>query len=467
MQASSTTLRPGQMGGEVEKIPVPISYDIIRLFSEGLYKSPHKAVEELVTNGYDADARAVHVLLPDEASDASSGPARLWVIDDGHGMDQAGFHKLWRIAQSDKTNAPSDGDRPPIGQFGIGKLAAYVVARNLLHLSLVDGRLLLTEMNFRKVEEVELAEKPVEISLREIDEADARTLLADIRDRAPAAWRLMFGDDCVPRWTVAGLSDFRDLYRRLAPRTLRWVLMTGLPLHSDFRVYLDKEPLESSKAARETIGSNTIRENLPGIGTVRGRAQIFKEKLTGGKSEQYGRSHGFFVRVRGRVINLEDELFGLKAVNHASWSRFALDIDADGLRDHLLSSREGVKDSKDVRGFRQVLLEAFNQCRTAYDRFKDEENKGLDIAQLLSDGPRVEIAEPIVQTVRGAVDASCESFYVGLPDLAQVGSEDWLEEYEADTYEEPIASAEFVKGITYPTSHRASSRRPGGSHLAA
>ena len=445
MEPSSATLRPGQMGGEVEKIPVPISYDIIRLFSEGLYKSPHKAIEELVTNGYDADARAVHVVLPDENSDANSGPARLWVIDDGHGMDEAGFHKLWRIARSDKADAPSDGDRPPIGQFGIGKLAAYVVARNLLHVSLVEGRLLLTEMDFRKVEEVELADKPVKISLREIDEDDAKALLADIRGRDPAAWRLMFGDDCVPRWTVAGLSDFRDLYSRLAPRTLRWVLMTGLPLHSDFRVHLDREPLESSKATRETIGSKTIREDLPGIGTIRGRAQIFKEKLTGGKSEQYGRSHGFFVRVRGRVINLEDELFGLKAVNHAAWSRFALDIEADGLRDHLLSSREGVKDSEHVRGFRQVLLNAFNECRAAYDKFKNEENKGLDIAQLLSDGPRVEIAEPIVQTVRGAVGASCESFYVGLPAPAQAGSEDWLEEYEADTYEEPIAGAEFVK----------------------
>ncbi len=31
-------------------IPVPISYEIIRLFSEGLYQSPHKAVEELVSN---------------------------------------------------------------------------------------------------------------------------------------------------------------------------------------------------------------------------------------------------------------------------------------------------------------------------------------------------------------------------------------------------------------------------------
>ena len=303
MQESEAGLRPGEMGGEVAEIPVPISYDIIRLFSEGLYKSPHKAIEELVTNGYDAGANEVHVLLPDGASDASRDPAPLWVIDDGHGMNEAGFHKLWRIAQSDKANVSSDADRPPIGQFGIGKLAAYVIARNLLHVSRVDDRLLLTEMNFRRVEKVELEDGAVTISLREIGENDARTLLADIHDRDPAAWRLMFGDDRVPHWTVAGLSDFRELYDRLVSGTLRWVLRTGLPLHSDFRVYLDGEPLVSSKAVREPILTSAICKTLQGIGTVRGQAQIFEEKLTGGKSEQYGRSNGFFIRVRGRVIN--------------------------------------------------------------------------------------------------------------------------------------------------------------------
>ncbi len=55
-----------QAGQELEKIPVSLSYDIIRLFSEGLYQSPHKAIEELVSNSYDAEAKNVHVLLPDQ-----------------------------------------------------------------------------------------------------------------------------------------------------------------------------------------------------------------------------------------------------------------------------------------------------------------------------------------------------------------------------------------------------------------
>src|SRR4051812_22266512 len=109
-------------------IRVHISYEIIRLFSEGLYQSPQKAIEELVSNSYDAGADAVHVLLPvDQDEDGSLPP--LWVIDNGTGMDASGFSQLWRVADSDKADQKIGiGARAPIGQFGIGKLAAYVLA---------------------------------------------------------------------------------------------------------------------------------------------------------------------------------------------------------------------------------------------------------------------------------------------------------------------------------------------------
>ena len=84
------------LGQVVEEIPVHISYEIIHLFSEGLFKSPHKAIEELVTNGYDANARRVHILLPEADLDGVNANLPLWVIDDGDGMDVEGFRQLWR-----------------------------------------------------------------------------------------------------------------------------------------------------------------------------------------------------------------------------------------------------------------------------------------------------------------------------------------------------------------------------------
>ena len=41
-------------GNETEKIDVRLSCRIVRLFSEGLYASPNKAIEELVANSFDA-----------------------------------------------------------------------------------------------------------------------------------------------------------------------------------------------------------------------------------------------------------------------------------------------------------------------------------------------------------------------------------------------------------------------------
>jgi len=77
-----------EIGKETGKIDVRISYRIIQLFSEGLYSSPNKAVEELVSNSFDAGATNVHVLL---APDLTTDDATIVVIDDGDGMDEDGL----------------------------------------------------------------------------------------------------------------------------------------------------------------------------------------------------------------------------------------------------------------------------------------------------------------------------------------------------------------------------------------
>ena len=436
-----------RLGQEVEKIPVPINYDIIRLFSEGLYRSPHKAIEELVSNGYDAGAKCVHVLLPDQPEDDTDAIAPLWVIDDGHGMDAAGFRQLWRVADSNKTE-PLPNPRPPIGQFGIGKLAAYVLAWKLTHLSCTDGKMLLTTMNFHDVtgrqnDDVD----PVRISLRELDEQTAQAHLAEIRHRNPGAWTIMFDEnERASSWTAAALSDFRDLYKQLSTGRLEWVLSTGLPLHTDFSISLNGRHVTSSKERLKEIKKIDIHENLPEIGEITGTARIHERQLTTGKSEQLGRSNGFFIRVRGRVINLEDELFGVQQPNHAAWSRFVLEVDVDGLREHLLSSREGVRDSAAIQEFRKYLLGVFNQCRSAYDEWNRKTNEQLDIATLLTDSPSVHVTEPLFRGVRNTVEAGSESFYIEAPQgVGEAERAEWLETYESEASERPFESTEFVK----------------------
>lgn len=449
----------------IDEIPVRISYEIIRLFSEGLYQSPHKAVEELVSNGYDAGAREVHVLLPEGGEAESDTLPPLWVIDDGHGMDADGFRQLWRVADSNKAEVQEHAGRPPIGQFGIGKLAAYVLAWRLDHVSRTAGTILRTSMNFRNVTGHQFEDaQPVMLELEELSEAKGRELLADVESRDPEAWDTMFGSKRAETWTAAGLSDFKNLYDKLSAGTLRWVLRTGLPMHSEFRIWVNGEELSSSKESykeilRVQVGSPEdtaadkdpvarIEEGgveIPGIeGTITGTAQIFEKRLTEGKSDQYSRSNGFFIRVRGRVINLEDELFGLDAVNHAAWSRFSMEVDADGLREYLLSSREGVRETEATRAFRTYLLGVFNICRNAYEVWLDRQTAGLDIQQLLSDAPSLAVVEPLLRGVRDTLQTDTESFYVSLPQLGEEDNqEDWLEAYEQAITESPFKEVVF------------------------
>ena len=374
-------------------IAVPISYDIIQLFSEGLYQSPHKAVEELVANSFDAGAKQVSVVIP-ERDAAGLDEAALWVIDDGCGMDEEGFRQLWRVAESPKYDLYEQYDRPQIGQFGIGKLAAFVLAWRLTHISKSsDGVFRYTSMNFHDVTGRRLSnasKEPVTLDLKEISEDKAKIALSEIKKRDPDMWGRLFGPGAASTWTAAALEEFKDLADKLYEGTLGWVLRTGLPLVSDFEIRLNGKRLESSKASGNVLHTLSVGGEqdeaasalslslldggvgIHGInGIIKGQAQIFERVLSTGKSNQYGRSHGFFVRVRGRVINLEDELFGLEAQNHSAWARFSMEIEADGLRDHLLSSREGVRDSDAIKNLREYMRHCFNACRkacTAYGR---------------------------------------------------------------------------------------------------
>ncbi|MGA9472140.1 MAG: ATP-binding protein, partial [Terriglobales bacterium] len=78
------------VGKDKSQIEVRISYRIIQLFSEGLYSSPHKALEELVSNSFDAGATNVHVILP---VDLTEEDAKITVVDDGIGMDEQGLNE--------------------------------------------------------------------------------------------------------------------------------------------------------------------------------------------------------------------------------------------------------------------------------------------------------------------------------------------------------------------------------------
>lgn len=375
--------------------------------------------------------------MPDQPSAPDGEMPPLWVIDDGRGMDAGGFRQLWRIADSNKENSPEYKGRSPIGQFGIGKLAAYVIAWNLTHVSRVDGKLLLTAMNFEEVggSQADGAD-PVQVDLREIPEDEAKRLLSDIESRDSSAWRILFGEDGrAETWTAVALSNFRDMYKKLRTGILRRVLSAALPLRADFAIRLNGEEIKSSKLGLVPIHTVSVDETVPGIGQVKGEANIYENPLNTGKSERIERSNGFFVRVRGRVINLEDDSFGMEPFNYAAWSRFEMEVAADGLRGHLLSNREGVRESDEVHGFREILRKSFNECRTAYDNRVKPNIETVDIVQILNSNEvhPTRLVEPVLLGVSNAVKSGGESFYVNAPqDVTEVNRSDWLASYQSE-----------------------------------
>lgn len=332
-------------GSEADKIDVRLSYRIVRLFSEGLYASPNKAIEELVANSFDAGARRVAVLLPTDFHDQG---ATIAVLDDGEGMDAQGLSQHWLIGKTDKRDlAQLPLGRYQIGKFGIGKLATYVLANRLTHISKKGGRYYSTSMNFKTVDdrgdqEVE-AKAPIKIGLRELTEDQAKQALNGWL--ATPAFRKcgirLFGANPAPSWTFAILSDLKDKVHEIRRPRLQWVLRTALPLRDDLAINLDGAELEPSKAAKgrlkkwilgkdidelpkpapDEIDASEDENELDDshkrfglthsvIGRITGYAEAYKSLLTG-KSDELFRSHGFFVYVRNRLINVEDGHFGI------------------------------------------------------------------------------------------------------------------------------------------------------------
>jgi hypothetical protein len=449
-----------------QQIPVQISFEIIHLFSEGLYQSPHKAIEELVSNSFDAGATTAWIITPRSPSEDTEGADSLWVIDDGCGMDAEGFARLWRVAESAKTSNPTVRGRKPIGQFGIGKLAAYVLAWRLTHISKVNGVYYYTSMDFRKVKgkrQNDPSAGPISLDLHVVDEQDAQSLLEEVKVRDPEAWKKLFGPAAAGSWTAAALTDFKELFEKFRPGVLSWVMRTGLPLASDFKVFLNGDELRSSKedavvlatlpvggpndksAGKLKLETTSTGVKIPRVeGEITGSAILYERPLVTGKSLQYGRSNGFFIRVRGRVINLEDELFGLEALNHAVWSRFQMEIHIDGLREHLLSSREGVRDSIVLDKLRDYLRAKFNEARVIYQADNKEKLIGFDLKLLLKEASPSILGDPLVTAIQNAVSqAQQPSHYITAPTHLE-GNEraEWLEEFSRDVMQQPFLEVE-------------------------
>jgi hypothetical protein len=338
-------------GTQIDTIDVKISHQIIKLFSEGLYSSPHKAIEELVSNAFDANAHNVHVIM---STDLTIDGAKIVVIDDGDGMDVDELKQHWIIGRSSRRSHSISNTRQPIGKFGIGKLSTYVLAKRLTHICKVNDIYHIATMDYSQLEmdkkvtgkkkkvipeEGIFNNEKISLPVRRLTKSEARQILKPwIENEKPGYQALkLFGDDARDSWTVSIMSDLRDMGKSIQRGRLNWVLRTAMPLRDDFKLFVNGSVIEPSKIDIPLIQKWIIGKDITGdtlskpcpkgfqqtedvtvnqeslhryglshekLGRVTGYVELYESDLSIGKSEEIERSNGFFVYVRGRMIML-------------------------------------------------------------------------------------------------------------------------------------------------------------------
>jgi hypothetical protein len=184
-RANEELTLPETIGHQFTTIPVELSTRFLEHFSEYMYSSPQKAFEELISNGWDALADYVDVRIP---SDLSAPTATLSVLDNGESMDEEGLRQLWHIAFSPKRNTPEKNGRKIIGQFGIGKLATYVLARKLTYIcKAADGKLRRVTMDYSLIDPQredpnDKLIRDLRLPLFEVTEAEVEAALKGVAD---------------------------------------------------------------------------------------------------------------------------------------------------------------------------------------------------------------------------------------------------------------------------------------------
>ena len=474
-------------GNETEKIDVRLSYGIVKLFSEGLYASPHKAIEELVANAFDAGARKVGVLVP---ADLHQQGATIAVIDDGEGMNVEGLKQHWLIGKSLKralTALPLK--RSQIGKFGIGKLATYVLANRLTHISKRGGKYYSTSMNFRTVDErgedeIEV-KAPIRIALRELTLEEAREALKPWTDASAfkKTGMMLFEAGGPKSWTFAILSDLKEKVHEINPGTLGWVLSTALPLRDDFSIFVNGTPLVPSKAGKGLLKKWIIGKDItelprpsdkdveasiddalpaddpakfgllhPTLGRITGYAEAYKDILAG-KSDGISRSSGFFVYVRGRLINVLNGHFGIPAdeLRHGTFGRMRVVVHIEGLDPFLQSDRERVREGPVLVDAQNLLRSIFNFVRPEIDKADLGEAPGAQLARKLAGSPNSIARRPIIELARAAMDGKAKTKYLALPTATTPEQREEIVavlERRAETPDQFVGGLDFVYDAT-------------------
>ena len=318
---------------------------------------------------------------------------------------------------------------------------------------------------------------PIKIDLRELTAAQAKQAIMPWIESLEfkKAKMTLFGSNSPKSWTVSIMSALKPKVHEIERGRLRWVLCTALPLRPDFGIWLNGEKLESSKASKDLIKRWIIGKDmvdLPGLkditksddknfsessgcrfgidvpvlGRVTGYAEAYKDLLTGGKSDKFGRSHGFFVYVYGRLVNVDDGHFGTSPneLRHGTFGRFRLVANMNGLDDKLRSNRETIGEGPLLETARNVLRAIFNTVRREITAYDSDEEPGAKLSRKLAASPASLTRGPIVALSRAVVEGRTKARYLVVPSHLTNKEQ---EEFLADLDQRADEAEQFVIGV--------------------
>jgi len=166
-----------------------------------------------------------------------------------------------------------------------------------------------------------------------------------------------------------------------------------------------------------------------------------------GKSDELGRSYGFFVYVFGRLVNVLDGHFGISPdeLRHGTFGRFRLVVHMDSLDRELRSNREAISEGPLLATAQDVLRAIFNSVRPTLEGYDEGEEPGAKLARKLAASPSSLTRRPIVELARAVLEGKGKSRFLLVPLLTTTTEREAL----LATLERRAAEADqFVTGLT-------------------
>ncbi|MCJ7634393.1 ATP-binding protein [Candidatus Bathyarchaeota archaeon] len=454
-------------GKSIGTIPVHFSYNIIELFSGHLYSSPIKAIEELVANSYDAFASQCVVSVPEKIEDQS-----VWVWDNGDSMNLEELKDLWLVADTRKRIPKEEKKsekrgRLPIGKFGIGKLASYVLGRRITHICKKNGEYLAVTMDYKQIKK-RARDQEIKLSVRKLSETEVISTVPSVHKSLLEDYGIDISLDAFDHWTLVVVDTLK---KQLDNSRLNWILSTALPLRPDFKLFLNGREIISSKSKVPKIrewqigkddtvakklsyktGEDKEKEEpfnyyvkIPNHDKISGIIEVYKDAIDTGKSTQMGYSNGFFIMVRQRLINENDNLFGITNLPHLGFNRIRAVIYADFLDDFLVANREDTSNAEAKDALQTYIRALYYEARSSIEKKFEEEAKEETLEDHLKNLPGTLLSYPLRQAVERINSEQYSGFSIRTePGKKAVATIETVELRETDV-EGPLATLDEGK----------------------